>query len=350
MTSIDVAVPCYQYGRYLRDCVSSILSQDVENLRVLIVDNGSTDGSVDVARRLAAEDDRVHVVRFETNRGPQAAYNYGIDWASADYFLLIDADDVLAPGALPRAIDVLTRNNNVVFAHGGEWLHMFNAGRIPPLPNVAGSWKIQSGRSFLEHSFRSGSWTVGPNTVVRRTWAQKKAGYYSPELPDTDDIDLWLRLALLGDVAETTAVQTVRRVHSDQRSVRLRDDSLYEIDQINKAYNSFFRSAGAELFNANSLRRIADRGLARSSLWTAVGYFREGRNEAGIQCMRYAVAASLTATLPRIFRRFWLFLWPPSRLASLLSAVWAALHSKLSAARETPNISPGVALLGEDKK
>src|SRR4051794_15159199 len=54
MASIDVVIPCYQYGRYLRDCVRSVLDQDVEQLRVLIIDNASTDGSAEIARQLAA--------------------------------------------------------------------------------------------------------------------------------------------------------------------------------------------------------------------------------------------------------------------------------------------------------
>jgi glycosyltransferase involved in cell wall biosynthesis len=56
MGSIDVVIPCFQYGRFLRDSVGSVLSQDVDALRVLIIDNASTDDSLDVARRLAAED------------------------------------------------------------------------------------------------------------------------------------------------------------------------------------------------------------------------------------------------------------------------------------------------------
>jgi glycosyltransferase involved in cell wall biosynthesis len=67
VASVDVVVPSYQYGRYLRDCVRSVLTQDVSDLRVLIIDNASTDDSVEVARRLAAEDDRVEVVARPRN-------------------------------------------------------------------------------------------------------------------------------------------------------------------------------------------------------------------------------------------------------------------------------------------
>jgi glycosyltransferase involved in cell wall biosynthesis len=63
MTSIDVAIPNYQYGRYLRECVESVLSQGVPELRVLIIDNASTDNSAEVAQQLAVDHARVHFVR-----------------------------------------------------------------------------------------------------------------------------------------------------------------------------------------------------------------------------------------------------------------------------------------------
>ena len=111
MSTIDIVVPCFQYGRFLRDSVGSILRQDIDRLRVLIIDNASTDDSLDVARQLASEDKRVHIVAHDTNLGQQASLNEGIDWATADYFMILDADDVLAPGCLRRAISIMDKDS-----------------------------------------------------------------------------------------------------------------------------------------------------------------------------------------------------------------------------------------------
>ncbi|NJM33711.1 MAG: glycosyltransferase family 2 protein [Rhodomicrobium sp.] len=86
MARVDIAVPCYNYGRFLRDCAESILSQSHKDLRVLIVDNASTDDSLAVARQIAAEDERVEIRAHAKNLGPHASYNSGLDWASGDYF------------------------------------------------------------------------------------------------------------------------------------------------------------------------------------------------------------------------------------------------------------------------
>ena len=56
--SVDVAIPCYPYGGFLRDCVTSVLTQAIRDVRVLIIDNASTDDSVEVALQIAAEDPR----------------------------------------------------------------------------------------------------------------------------------------------------------------------------------------------------------------------------------------------------------------------------------------------------
>lgn len=102
VASIDIVVPCYQYARFLRDCVTSVLTQDIQNLRVLVIDDASNDNSAEIAAQLASEDPRVEVSIHRSNRGHIATYNEGIDWASSDYFLLLSADDLLAPGSSAR--------------------------------------------------------------------------------------------------------------------------------------------------------------------------------------------------------------------------------------------------------
>jgi succinate dehydrogenase / fumarate reductase cytochrome b subunit len=103
-------------GRGVRDQLLHH-ARDLDDLRVLIMDNASTDDSATIARELAATDSRVELHLRTRNLGPHASFNEGIDWASADYFLILCADDLLAPGALARAVDVmeLHREVNLVF-------------------------------------------------------------------------------------------------------------------------------------------------------------------------------------------------------------------------------------------
>ncbi|MDR4307475.1 glycosyltransferase [Chelatococcus sambhunathii] len=85
MAIVDIAAPCYRYGRFLQDCVSSVLSQSISDVRILIIDDASQDGSADVARALAATDPRIELSVHQTNLGQTATYNEGIAWATAPY-------------------------------------------------------------------------------------------------------------------------------------------------------------------------------------------------------------------------------------------------------------------------
>src|SRR5262245_4914881 len=109
MSSVDVIIPCYNYARYVGDCARSVLDQPGVDVRVLIIDDASSDDTPTVGRELAA-DPRIEFRRHKQNIGHIATYNEGIEWTSGDYLLLISADDMLAPGAVARAAAVMDRH------------------------------------------------------------------------------------------------------------------------------------------------------------------------------------------------------------------------------------------------
>ncbi len=114
MSSVDVVVPCYNYARFLPRCVKSLLDQEGVDVRVLVVDDASSDNTPEVAQSLVAADSRVEFIRHTKNAGHIATYNEGLlGWAKADYSLLISADDLLAPGAMKRAADLMDRHPDV---------------------------------------------------------------------------------------------------------------------------------------------------------------------------------------------------------------------------------------------
>src|SRR5262249_39227862 len=112
-STVDVIVPCYRYGSFLTQCVGSVLAQSVEDLRVLIIDDASPDNTAEVAADLARTDARVSVLRHANNKGHIYTYNEGIDWASADYMLILSADDYLLPGALSRSASLMDDHSEV---------------------------------------------------------------------------------------------------------------------------------------------------------------------------------------------------------------------------------------------
>jgi glycosyltransferase involved in cell wall biosynthesis len=293
MSSIDVVVPCFQYGRFLRDSVGSVLRQKIGSLRVLIIDNGSTDNSLDVARQLAREDKRVQIIAHESNLGQQASFNEGIDWATADYFMILDADDLLAPGCLKRALSIMDNDQSIVFCHGVEQYisgagPIFNKGSAEQLD---AEWHISSGTEFIRRICSKGINFVACTTVVRRTSIQKAIGYYDPDLNFANDMNMWLRLATRGNVAETSTVQGIRRVHPGQMTQFYNKDSpVMGLAEYLNNFEHFFQQEGTGLPNARKerrrvTRRIASRGLIKAASLIVLHW----RLKQSIMCVYFSI-------------------------------------------------------------
>src|SRR4051794_9695531 len=92
---VSVVVPIYNVAPYLRDCLDSVRSQSHRELQVILVDDGSTDNSAEIADEYVAMDSRFQLVR-QANAGLSAARNTGIPYATGDYIAFLDSDDVLA--------------------------------------------------------------------------------------------------------------------------------------------------------------------------------------------------------------------------------------------------------------
>lgn len=93
---ISIIVPVYQVKEYVGECIESLLTQTYTNLEILLVDDGSTDGSGAICDQYAGRDARVRVVHQE-NQGPSAARNAGLNCAKGEYIALVDSDDVVLP-------------------------------------------------------------------------------------------------------------------------------------------------------------------------------------------------------------------------------------------------------------
>lgn len=108
---VSVVVPVYAVEDYVDACLSSVLGQSYRHLEVVVVDDGSPDGSMDIVARHAAADDRVRIVRQE-NAGLGAARNRGISEARGDLVTFVDSDDTLPESALRHHVRALVRSGS----------------------------------------------------------------------------------------------------------------------------------------------------------------------------------------------------------------------------------------------
>ncbi|PBB84943.1 glycosyltransferase family 2 protein [Mesorhizobium sp. M3A.F.Ca.ET.174.01.1.1] len=287
MPEIDIAIPCYNHGRFLRQCIASVLSQSAD-IRVLIIDNASTDGSAETARLIAAEDSRVELCLRERNMGPHASFNTGIDWAQSDYFLILCADDLLAPGCLGRALSVLRAETGVALAYGGQviWEEP-NPCPVPATVDGAVHTSIISGPQFAE-TLSMPHTPIGTGSFVVRTSVQKQVGYYRPELYYTDDLEMLMRLVSLGSAAKMDAVQGIRRRHGGNISADCWGNWKRELQELLAAFESFFANEGATYPWGAKMRKRVRRNIAHRAYWAGVSHHLRGKRQASAELLQFA--------------------------------------------------------------
>lgn len=97
---ISIIVPVYNPPeKYLRECLDSLIGQSLKNIEIILIDNASIGGCPQILQEYAARDKRIKLFRFEENQGVSAAINQGIKAATADYFQIVDSDDILKKNA-----------------------------------------------------------------------------------------------------------------------------------------------------------------------------------------------------------------------------------------------------------
>lgn len=113
---VSVIVPVFNVERYLEDCLNGICAQTYKNLEIIVIDDGSTDGSPAICDAFAARDERVKVVHKE-NGGVSAARNAGLDMVHGEYIFFADSDDVAEKDAIETLYGVL-KNLSADFVMG----------------------------------------------------------------------------------------------------------------------------------------------------------------------------------------------------------------------------------------
>ena len=127
MPKVSVIVPVYNVEPYLRQCLDSIVSQTLEDIEIILVDDGSTDGSAEICDEYKTKDNRIRVIH-KSNEGLSAARNDGIDASTAPYIMFADGDDWVEPEfcETPYRIAMDNKADLVLFCYN----KVFNNGRI----------------------------------------------------------------------------------------------------------------------------------------------------------------------------------------------------------------------------
>lgn len=310
--TVDVVIPCYNYARYLTNCVHSVLSQSGVHVRILIIDDASTDDTELIGRELAQANTAVEFRRHTINKGHIATYNEGlIEWSISDYVVLLSADDLLAPGSLQRATQVMEADSTIGMVYGRA-VHFFNGSELTATPQSKLSYIKYQGSKWLEGRFRSGCNVITSPEVVVRGSVQRSIGGYCPELPHSGDLEMWLRVASVSNIGYVyKSPQAFYRVHDASMQRTTYKSRLIDFVQRKAAFDHYLQYAEKRSKYSEKLTDLANRALAREALWDACrAYDHNQVDDARIQELvefalsAYARAESLSEYAAFFRRRF----------------------------------------------
>ena len=203
MTKVSVVIPAYNAASHLVEALESVFAQRLDALEVVVVDDGSTDGTVEVARRFGRG-----VRVLQQDRGGSArARNLGLEATDGELVAFLDADDVWLPDKSARQLPLLLGDPGL----GLVFSDMVSFGT----PGA-------EGRSYFEERGFTGRCTlssiflhdmISTPTVILRRACLAETGAFDPTLPIGQDTDLWFRMALARPFAVVDAPLVRRRFH-----------------------------------------------------------------------------------------------------------------------------------------
>lgn len=203
---ISVVMPCHNAAAYLDEAVASVLGQTYPQVELVVVDDGSTDGSTERLQALAAAHPERITLVHQVRAGPFAARNAALVHARGNFVAFLDTDDFWHPEALARLhAALLAGPADLAYC---DWQDVGAAATDPApqgLPTLDAAGAV---RHLLEH----GAWPIHA-VLVRRPLVDEARGF-SERLPTAMDDDLWLRLLALGPaLTHVSEVLAFRRRH-----------------------------------------------------------------------------------------------------------------------------------------
>lgn len=281
LPSVAIVTPAYNAGRFLLQAIESVQRQTLKNYEHIIINDGSTDNTLDVA--LSVDDMRI-TVRTINNNGVSFARNEGLRNCRAPYVLFLDADDILRPDALQHMVDVLE-------AHPQSPACFAQHVKIPEA-GVDPSYEVQRPRRLLPRDktlwhLLAKNIIVNGGALCIRTEAARAVGGFKTDLKLGEDWEFWCRLALLGDyipIQNLVAVdyrQTSTGGNRQQRGSILKPnftavEAIYAIPDLALRFSSYDLSQRKRKAKIDSYWSSAKFELTHQNYWRFTGYLFAG--------------------------------------------------------------------------
>ena len=254
---ISVVMPCFNARRFVAHAVRSALDQDYGNVELIVVDDGSSDGSREILSRLASEHaDRMTVLHQE-NQGPYPARNAGLRQARGDLVAFLDADDYWNRECLRKLYDAIESADADLAYCGWQNIGDAAAGNEPYIPPAYESGDAVA--SFL----RACPWPI--HAALSRRSLLERIGGFSTRMFSSMDYDLWLRvLGATRNMVRVAEVLAFYRWHGEGQISSVKWRQVLDAWQVRRDFARGHPQLVAHLAPAD-LRELLDGSLLRSA-------------------------------------------------------------------------------------
>lgn len=205
MTLVSIITPSYNQALYLEQTIQSVLDQDYAPIEYMIIDGGSSDGSVEIIRKY---DERLAWWVSEPDAGQAEAINKGLQRAKGEIVAWLNSDDLYLPGAVAQAVQILQAQPEVGLVYGDAITIDPQGRRLKRL--TLGEWGLEDLMGFR---------IICQPAVFMRRDVLERAGYLDPSYHFLLDHHLWLRMARLAAVKHVPQVWAAARHHPEAKNV-----------------------------------------------------------------------------------------------------------------------------------
>ena len=239
MPAFSVVIVNYNHGQYLEQAIRSVMDQSFQDFELIIVDGASTDNSLEIIRKYA---DQLTWWVSEPDKGQSDAFNKGFAKAKGDFFLWLNADDLMLPGCLESASHCLQQNLDFLWL-AGDTVYFDSAGIIQRCL-YGPYWN-----TWLMKQTRVCNMVNGPSSIFHRSLYEKVGGM-DPALHYVMDMDLWMKFVDLG--------VRFHRMHRYIWGFRLHEDSKTSHSIGNVQNDEFKHEINEVILRANRVRTSAE--------------------------------------------------------------------------------------------
>ncbi|MCK8073694.1 glycosyltransferase [Vibrio sp. 1CM23M] len=220
---VSILIPCYNASKYIKGCIDSLLLQSMGDFEIVIVDDGSTDSSLEIIKSYS--DKRIKLIDLEKNVGITNALNVGLRYCEGQFIARMDADDIALPYRLSKQVDYLEKHPDYI-AVGSSIINFDEFGNESLIPYPESNMDIISNLFLFERTI------CHPSVMFRRSIVTNSKLEYSKKYIHCEDLYFWYQLSKLGKLHNIQEPLIKYYRHTEQISSKYSDVQLYNTERL----------------------------------------------------------------------------------------------------------------------